>query len=111
MPRAPPAPPRADRRSFGAAAEDWIDRHLPILMPLPAALTMLAIVSVPVLYVAWLGFYDWTLTSARPSTFVGLDNYVNLLTRDTRFRNGVWATVVFTVVSVAIQMVLGLAVA
>lgn len=111
MARALPGAARAERRPFLAAAEDWVDRHLSILLPLPAALTMVAIVAAPVLYVAWLGFYDWTLTSARPSTFVGLDNYVNLLTRDTRFRNGVWVTVVFTVVSVAVQMVLGLAVA
>jgi len=111
MARALPRAAPAERRPFLAAAEDWIDRHLSILFPLPAVLTMILIVGAPVLYIAWLGFYDWTLTSARPSTFVGLDNYVNLLTRDTRFRNSVWVTVVFTVISVAIQMALGLGVA
>lgn len=111
MARALPRDSHSQRRSFLAAAEDWIDRHLPIIFPLPAALTMIAIVGAPVLYVAWLGFYDWTLTSIRPSTFVGLDNYINLLTRDTRFRNSVWVTVVFTVISVALQMAFGLAVA
>ena len=72
---------------------------------------MIAIVAAPVGYVAWLSFHDWTLTSARPSTFVGLDNYVNLLTRDSRFRNGVWVTTIFTVVSVVLQMALGLGIA
>jgi multiple sugar transport system permease protein len=111
MARALPASTPPQRRSFLAAAEDWIDRRLPLLLPLPAAVTMIAIVAAPVLYVAWLGFQDWTLTSARPATFVGLDNYVNLLTRDTRFRNSVWVTVIFTIVSVAIQMALGLGIA
>lgn len=111
MAQALPRAAQHERRSFLAAVEDWVDRHISILFPLPAVLTMIAIVAVPVLYVAWLGFYDWTLTSARGSTFVGLDNYVNLLTRDTRFRNGVWVTVIFTIISVAIQMALGLAIA
>lgn len=106
--------PRAtqhERRSFLTTAESWVDRHLAILFPLPAVLTMVAIVAAPVLYVAWLSFHDWTLTSARGSTFVGLDNYVNLLTRDTRFRNSVGVTVIFTIISVALQMALGLAIA
>jgi multiple sugar transport system permease protein len=111
MARALPSPADAARRSVLGTFEDWIDRHLPILFPLPAVLTMILIVAAPVLYVAWLGFYDWTLTSARPATFVGFDNYTNLLTRDTRFRNSVGVTVIFTIVSVLIQMVLGMAVA
>ena len=93
MAQALPRAAQHQRRPFLAAVEDWLDRHISILFPLPAVLTMIAIVAVPVLYVAWLGFYDWTLTSARGSTFVGLDNYVNLLTRDTRFRicGSAWA--------------------
>jgi multiple sugar transport system permease protein len=105
--------PAADdaRRPLLALLEGWIDRHISILFPLPAVLTMLAIVAAPLLYVVWLSFYDWTLTSARGLTFVGLDNYLNLIARDTRFRNSVWVTVIYTVVSVVLQMLLGLGVA
>jgi multiple sugar transport system permease protein len=100
-----------ERGSALESLEAFVDRRLPVLFPLPALLTMAAIVAVPVGYVAWLSLHEWALTSARPMTFVGLDNYVALLTRDTRFRNSLWVTAVFTVASVALQMAIGLGLA
>ena len=100
-----------ERRSVVDAIESFVDRRLPVLFPLPAIVAMAAIVALPVGYIAWLSLYDWSLNSARPMTFVGLDNYTALLTRDTRFRNSMWVTVVYTIVSVALQMLLGLGVA
>ena len=45
MARALPRGAPAERRPVLATIEDWIDRHLSILFPLPAALTMIAIVA------------------------------------------------------------------
>jgi multiple sugar transport system permease protein len=101
----------AKQRSVLGAVDSFVDRHLALLFPLPAILAMLAIVAIPVGYIAWLSLYDWSLNSTRPMTFVGLDNYVTLLTRDTRFRNSMWVTAVFTTLSVVLQMALGLGVA
>ncbi|MCI0353810.1 MAG: sugar ABC transporter permease [Acidobacteria bacterium] len=101
----------AQRGSLPDAIESFVDRRLALLFPLPALVAMAAVVALPVLYVAWLSLYDWNLNSARPMSFVGLDNYVNLLTRDTRFRNSLWVTAVFTIVSVVLQMALGLGIA
>ena len=109
--RALPASARTQRRSIPEAVEAAVDRRLPLVFPAPAVIAMVAIVALPVLYIAWLSLYDWSLTSARPMRFVGLDNYVELLTRDRRFHNSVWVTAVFTVVSVALQMVLGMGIA
>jgi multiple sugar transport system permease protein len=99
------------RTGLTGSIESFVDRRISLLFPLPALIAMVAIVAVPVLYIVWLSLHDWSLNSARPMTFVGLDNYTALLTRDMRFRNSLWATAVFTVVSVVLQMVLGLGIA
>ena len=111
MARALPRSAGPARRSALDAVEAFVERRLALLFPAPAVVAMLAIVAAPVLYIAWLSLYDWSLTSARPMRFVGLDNYVELLTRDGRFRNSVWVTGVFTVISVALQMALGMGIA
>lgn len=72
---------------------------------------MALIVLAPMIHVFWLSLHDWNLNSPRGATFVGLDNYINLIARDTRFHNSLWVTIVFTVVSVGLQMVLGMALA
>jgi multiple sugar transport system permease protein len=102
---------RLERRSLLDVAEDFVDRRLPLLFPLPALVTMAAIVALPMLYIGWLSLHDWSLNRARPMEFVGLGNYVELLTRDARFRNSLWVTAIFTTVSVALQMALGLGLA
>ncbi len=111
MARALPRSAGPARRSALDAVEAFVERRLALLFPAPAVVAMLAIVAAPVLYIAWLSLYDWSLTSARPMRFVGLDNYVELLARDGRFRNSVWVTAVFTVISVALQMALGMGIA
>jgi multiple sugar transport system permease protein len=105
--------PRLQSQQAGpwASVESFVDRRLGVIFPLPALVAMAAIVAAPILYIFWLSLHDWNLNSARPMTFVGLDNYVNLITRDSRFKNSLWVTAVFTVVSVALQMVLGLGLA
>ncbi|GAA3032457.1 sugar ABC transporter permease [Streptosporangium longisporum] len=63
----------------------------------------------PMLASLYLSLTDYDLFTA-PS-FVGLDNYVRLFTRDPHFTNAVWATVKYVVFSVPVQLVAALAVA
>lgn len=62
----------------------------------------------PVLVVVWLSFQTWDLIG--PITFAGFDNYRSVLT-DGVFGNSLLVTLVFVVLVVPIQTVLGLAAA
>ncbi len=74
----------------------------------PAGLVLVVVAAVPMLYVVWLSLHDRTVF--RPPTFAGLGNYARLAA-DARFWNALGNTLYFTVVSVALELLLGLAIA
>ena len=75
----------------------------------PAAAMLSAVTLYPILYVLWLSLQRHSLI-AGPASFVGLDNFVRLL-GDGRFWNALGNTIYFTALSVAGELVLGLAIA
>ncbi|MGN7133625.1 carbohydrate ABC transporter permease [Rhodococcoides corynebacterioides] len=95
-----------EARSEGKKAE----RRLGLLLVAPAAIMMLAVTAYPIIYAFWLSLQKYNLAFPDEREFVGLSNYAAVLT------DGYWwtaftVTVVITVISVAIEFVLGLAVA
>jgi multiple sugar transport system permease protein len=96
----------AEALSEGKKAE----RKLGLLLIAPAAILMLAVTANPIIYAFWLSLQKYNLAFPDDKEFVGLSNYVSVLT------DGYWwtafaVTVAITVISVAIEFVLGLAVA
>ncbi len=79
------------------------------LFLLPSFLGFLIFVVLPVLASLWLSFVDWNLLT--PPKFVGFQNYVLLLTRDSVFRKVAWNTVYFMVTLVPLQLAFGLGLA
>lgn len=77
------------------------------LLPLPAALVILGMMVFPVGYTVWLSLHDWFASSVTPPKWIALDNYITLLTNDTRFIEALGRTILFTVAAVALQLVLG----
>jgi trehalose/maltose transport system permease protein len=74
-------------------------------------LLVVAIVAlVPLSQTVAQSFTNARLASARPVSFVGLQNYITLL-QDADFLHSIWVTVQFTVITVAIEFVLGLGIA
>ncbi|MEU3371210.1 carbohydrate ABC transporter permease [Streptomyces sp. NPDC006711] len=93
---------RGGRRVAGAA------RWLPIA---PATLLLLLFLAGPIGYCAFIAFTDMRLTGSSAVDFVGFANFRRALA-DPAFRNAVWLTIVFTVLSApAGQNTLGLALA
>jgi multiple sugar transport system permease protein len=100
----PAAPPP---RPAGAAAQ--LTRRLaPYLLLAPAGLLLLAISVYPIYYSLRVSLES--RTSATVAQFVGLDNYERLLS-DPAFWSSARITVTFTVAAVAIELLLGLALA
>jgi len=87
-------------------------RRTPWLMVLPALLLILAINIVPLIYSTVLSFFQWNLIqAATPPRFVGIDNFIRLITRDPQFISASINTGIVVVATVAIQTVLGVSVA
>jgi trehalose/maltose transport system permease protein len=84
------------------------ERRTAIAMVSPAVLLILAVAFLPVLYTIWLSLHDATVT--RTGEFVGLRNFTDAFA-DPAFREAFANTSIFTVVSVSLELVLGLAIA
>jgi multiple sugar transport system permease protein len=79
------------------------------LFLLPSLAGFLVFIAIPVVAALAMSFVDWNLL--RPPTFVGVRNYVELLTRDRVFGKAFWNTIYFTLTIVPLQLVFGLALA
>jgi multiple sugar transport system permease protein len=97
--QAPPQP----RVSGRARAE----RKLGWMLCAPAALVMLAVTAYPIGYAIYLSLLRSDLRFPDDTEFIGLSNYLTVLT-SSLWWNDVWHTVLITVVSVAIELVLGM---
>lgn len=72
----------------------------------PAAIVLGVVTFFPIVYVLWLSLARYSLIGDEPS-FVGLDNFVRLAS-DARFWNALGNTLYFTLVSVALEIAIGL---
>ena len=92
------------------AYKDWIERHIRIIFTLPALLFIVLMVAFPLGYTLVLSFREWNLTTYGAPRWVGLANYVSLLT-DARFWAAMGRTIAFSFGAVAVETVLGIAIA
>lgn len=85
-------------------------RRLAYWLIAPAVVLMLAVTAYPILYAFWLSLHRYNLASPADTAFVGLGNYQTILT-DNYWWTAFFVTLAITVISVAIEFVLGLALA
>ncbi len=105
---APPPSPAAGKKavSEGKRAE----RKLGLMLCAPAAIVMLLVTGYPIGYSIWLSLQRYDLRFPDQQKFIGLENYITVLT------NSYWwtafgVTTAITVISVAIELVLGMGLA
>lgn len=103
---------RAGTPSSAAARSDDLrsQRRLAYWLIAPAVVLMLAVTAYPILYAFWLSLHRSNLASPHDTAFVGLANYATILT-DRYWWTAFLVTAIITVISVAIEFVLGLALA
>jgi len=89
---------------------NWLDRNLKWVFTLPAVLFVLLMMVFPILYTFRISFFEWSMSSVTPPKWVGLDNYIALLS-DSRFWNSVKNTFIFSAGALALETVLGVAIA
>ncbi|WP_433268667.1 carbohydrate ABC transporter permease [Actinosynnema sp. CS-041913] len=104
-------PPKPDAKAKAALSEGKkAERRLGLLLCAPAVIVMAAVAGWPIIYSLWLSLQRYDLKFPDRQEFVGLDNYVTVLTNP-YWWNAMWITIVITVVSVVIELVLGMALA
>lgn len=86
------------------------ERRLGWALCAPAVFAMLVVTAYPILYALWLSLHHYDLRFPDEQAFVGLRNYASVLS------SGVWwqallNTLIITIASVAVELVLGLALA
>jgi multiple sugar transport system permease protein len=95
--------PRRKQLSEGARAE----RRLGWLLCAPAVVVMIAVTAYPIGYAIYLSLERYDLRFPKQAKFVGLSNYGAVLSSP-YWWHALWITAVITVVSVAIELVLGM---
>lgn len=88
----------------------FTERNLRILFPLPAIVFVAVLMIFPVLYTLFLSLTNWNLTSGVPLSFVGFRSYARVLA-EPRFLHAVARTFLFTFFAVALEAILGVAIA
>ncbi|OBJ56883.1 ABC transporter permease [Mycobacterium asiaticum] len=86
------------------------ERRLAYLLVAPAVTLMLAVTAYPICYAVWLSLQRNNLATPDDTAFIGLGNYQTILT-DRYWWTALGVTVGITVVSVAVEFVLGMSLA
>jgi multiple sugar transport system permease protein len=84
------------------------ERRLGLGLSAPAFIVMVFVTAYPLLYAVVLSFFDYRLTDPEGRDFVGLQNYITVLT-DPVWWSDFSTTLIITVVSVGVELVLGFA--
>lgn len=102
--------PSGEKKRRGWLKEEFgnPERRAAYYMILPALIIVLVVACYPVLYGIVLSFTDSTVTTF--GSFIGLENYVEMF-QNPDFLEGLSNTLIYTVVSVALEFVIGLGIA
>jgi multiple sugar transport system permease protein len=96
---------RKDRKPLTDRAR--AERKLGLLLCAPAGIVMLAVTAYPILNAVWLSLQRSDLRFPDQKEFIGLDNYVTVLSSSLWWKD-VFHTVVLTLASVSLELVLGM---
>ncbi len=91
------------------ALSRFVDRRQALVFPAPAVAVLFLLVVLPIAFNLYLAFTKWTVGLGQPR-WIGFDNFVELVT-DERVWNGVWVMMLFSGLSLALELGLGLAIA
>jgi multiple sugar transport system permease protein len=89
---------------------DRSERNLGWALCAPAVIVMLGVTAYPIAYAVYLSLRRSDLRFPSAAHFVGLDNYATVLASP-YWWHALWVTVLITAVSVAVELVLGMALA
>jgi len=96
------------RRRFSTT---WWDSKARWVFPAPAVIAVVLLLVFPLGYTVWMSFHDWSGSITDAPRAVGLANFGDILFHDKRFLGAFLRTLLFAALAIAIQTVLGVAMA
>jgi trehalose/maltose transport system permease protein len=101
--------PPADVSAKPAASDrSKAENRLGLKLVAPAVIMMLLVTAWPMIQALYLSLFRYRLTAPDDREFIGVDNYVTVLT-DSLFWRDTWNTILIMVVTVAVELVIGFA--
>jgi multiple sugar transport system permease protein len=101
--------PPADVSSKPAMSDrSSAENKLGLKLVAPAVVMMLLVTAWPMIQALYLSLFRYRLTAPNDREFIGIDNYVTVLT-DSLFWRDTWNTLLIMVVTVAVELVIGFA--
>jgi multiple sugar transport system permease protein len=101
--------PPADVSSKPAMSDrSAAENKLGLKLVAPAVAMMLLVTAWPMIQAIYLSLFRYRLTAPSDREFIGIDNYVTVLT-DSLFWRDTWNTLLIMVVTVAVELVIGFA--
>ncbi|SFM04833.1 carbohydrate ABC transporter permease [Nitrosomonas communis] len=82
------------------------ERRLGWLLCAPAVTALLVVTAYPILYALWLSLFRYDLRFPDQRAFIGLDNYVSILTSEVWW-HALGNTLILTIISVSLELLLG----
>ena len=89
---------------------NWIDKRIKFFFAAPAIILCVVMIVYPLIYSARMSLFEWNMSLKVQESWVGFSNYVALF-KDPTFLQAIWFTVKFCMVSVAVEGLLGTALA
>jgi len=88
----------------------WFEKHMKAVFLAPSLIFIFLMIVAPLVYNFALSFTDWTMSVNKAPQFIGLANYIESF-KDPRFLNSVWRTIVFALIAIILETVIGIALA
>jgi len=103
--------PAGEKITSREAISRWANRHRKWLFASPAMIFVLVLIGFPLAWTVYLSLTNAQGSVRAPAEFIGLKNYVSVLTDTDRFWPAVARTGVFTFGSLAVELVAGMCIA
>ncbi len=107
-PGAQAAPPARGKPRLSDRARQ--ERNLGWKLSAPAFIVMMLVVAYPIIDALYLSFFNYRLTDPNGRSFIFLRNYATIL-KDSEWWSAVWVSTVIMLITVAVEFVLGMALA
>lgn len=104
-------PSRTAARTRQRGVSAFLNRHRKWVLALPAMIFVVAMLAFPLAWTAYLSLTNASGSVRADKIFVGLDNYVEILTDVERFWPAVGRTAVFTIGAIVLELIFGMIIA
>ena len=88
----------------------WFEWHLKLVFVLPCLIFIIVMIIAPLVYNFAMSFTDWSMSIVKQPEFIGFKNYMEVFGEE-RFIDAMWHTVVFAVLAIGLETLLGVSLA